>query len=417
MIFLFVICPMPLLDLLFWWWADRRLRPLRRHVLWRSALATFMGAQLALFAWIFASRWTKLDIDIPPWVLALLYLWHILILPTTMILLTAGKLLVAAVTLGRWIVRCRPTPAVSSEPSALQPADPPSGPSRRQLLLGAAAAIPPLIAIGSAGGAVAALGRFRVQQLTVHLPDLPAALDGLTIAHVSDIHVGRFTNTAMLDAIIQRTNEMDADLVLMTGDLIDFAIKDLPSGIDTIKQLSGRYGLFMCEGNHDLFQNRLAFEEKVRDAGIPLLLGEERTVSVRGHRLQILGIEWGDHRDEQIARQVENVLSLRKADAFPILLAHHPHAFDPAAAAGIPLTLAGHTHGGQVMLTRNFGPGPLMYRYWSGLYHRGRSSLVVSNGVGNWFPLRINAPAELVRITLRSGHNSAAPRQETAEAD
>ena len=93
----------------------------------------------------------------------------------------------------------------------------------------------------------------------------------------------------------------------------------------------------------------------------------------------------------------------RDPEAFTILLAHHPHAFDRAAAAGIPLTLSGHTHGGQLMLTRNIGAGPLLFKYWSGLYRKGPSALAVSNGVGNWFPLRINAPAEILHLTLRVG--------------
>jgi predicted MPP superfamily phosphohydrolase len=88
--------------------------------------------------------------------------------------------------------------------------------------------------------------------------------------------------------------------------------------------------------------------------------------------------------------------------AFPILLAHHPHVFDTAAEMGFPLTLAGHTHGGQLMFDRRHGGGPFFFRYWSGLYKKGRSQMVVSNGIGNWFPLRINAPAEIIHITLRS---------------
>jgi hypothetical protein len=86
-------------------------------------------------------------------------------------------------------------------------------------------------------------------------------------------------------------------------------------------------------------------------------------------------------------------------------LAHHPHAFDAAAAAKIPLTLSGHTHGGQLMLSEQFGFGPAMFRYWSGLYRSGASQLVVSNGVGNWFPLRVNAPAEIIHITLRQAES------------
>jgi predicted MPP superfamily phosphohydrolase len=94
------------------------------------------------------------------------------------------------------------------------------------------------------------------------------------------------------------------------------------------------------------------------------------------------------------------VLKQRQSDAFPILLAHHPHAFDTAVEAGVPLTLSGHTHGGQLMLDSQRGLGPWMFRYWSGLDQRGGSQLVVSNGVGNWFPLRVDAPAEIIHLTL-----------------
>ena len=102
-------------------------------------------------------------------------------------------------------------------------------------------------------------------------------------------------------------------------------------------------------------------------------------------------------------QDVDQVAALRDPAAFPILLAHHPHAFDRAAELGFPLTLAGHTHGGQLMVTPEFGAGPAMFRYWSGLYQKAGRALVVSNGTGNWFPLRVNAPAEIIHLTLRKG--------------
>jgi hypothetical protein len=112
--------------------------------------------------------------------------------------------------------------------------------------------------------------------------------------------------------------------------------------------------------------------------------------------VQILGVRWnrvyGLPRDAAIADSTRAVLKQRQSDAFPILLARHPHAFDTAVEAGVPLTLSGHTHGGQVMLDSQHGFGPWMFRYWSGLDQRGGSQLVVSNGVGNWFPLRVDAP-------------------------
>jgi predicted MPP superfamily phosphohydrolase len=135
-----------------------------------------------------------------------------------------------------------------------------------------------------------------------------------------------------------------------------------------------------------------------------LLVDESHIVPIRGHLVELLGLPW-NHDEHRIADSVRRLGRQLAPGAFPILLAHHPHAFDAAAAAGIPLTVSGHTHGGQLMLTDSVGFGPLMYRYWTGLYrkpeHNG-AALVVSNGVGNWFPLRTGAPAEIIHLTLRS---------------
>jgi predicted MPP superfamily phosphohydrolase len=93
------------------------------------------------------------------------------------------------------------------------------------------------------------------------------------------------------------------------------------------------------------------------------------------------------------------------AHVFTLALAHHPHAFDALADAGADLTLAGHTHGGQLMVTPPgsaypIGGGNLLFRYIYGEYRRGDSAMYVNSGVGNWFPIRINAPAEIVQIRL-----------------
>src|SRR5262249_16267457 len=132
------------------------------------------------------------------------------------------------------------------------------------------------------------------------------------------------------------------------------------------------------------------FERRARVANLPVLFDDSRTLNVRGVPIQFLGIRWGRETDSKrrsssnsvIRDSVETVLAKRDASAFPILLAHHPHAFDAAIEADLPLTFAGHTHGGQLMLTERLGAGPVMFRYWSGLYRHGNSSLVVSNGAG-----------------------------------
>jgi predicted MPP superfamily phosphohydrolase len=219
------------------------------------------------------------------------------------------------------------------------------------------------------------------------------------------MHVGRFTNGEVLQKMVRMVNEMRADLVLLTGDLINDALADLETGLELTRALEARFGLAIIEGNHDLIENPAEFEGRVRASGIPFLLDQSTIVDVRGFPVQLLGLSWtrihGQGRDAAIAAAVKKLLEQREGGAFPILMAHHPHAFDAAADAGLPLTLSGHTHGGQLMLNEQLGFGPALFRYWSGLYQRDQSKLIVSNGVGNWFPLRVNAPAEIVHLTLR----------------
>jgi predicted MPP superfamily phosphohydrolase len=232
-------------------------------------------------------------------------------------------------------------------------------------------------------------------------------LKGLTIAHLSDLHIGKLTRGKVLEDIVAETNRLGADLILLTGDLINMSLEDLPRGLELLRAMQSRHGVFLCEGNHDLIENRAGFESAAKASGLPFLLNESATFAVKGQAVQILGLRWGEGMggDGETPGSVPEdalgrLLERREAGDFTILLAHHPEAFDAAAAAGIPLTLAGHTHGGQLMLTPRIGFGPWFYRYWSGLYQKGASRLVVSNGTGNWFPLRIGAPAEIIHLTL-----------------
>jgi hypothetical protein len=273
--------------------------------------------------------------------------------------------------------------------------------SRRDVIGAAAVALPPLLLAGSTVAAMTQLGDLRVRRFELKLPGLRPALDGMTIAHVSDLHVGKFTRDCDLRRIVDATNALKCDFVAVTGDLIDLALADLPRALAMVRQLDPRNGLFICEGNHDLIENRHEFERRMEDSGLPFLLEMEQTKQFRGEQVQFLGTRWS-HADGELSDSMARVRRLIKPDAFPILLAHHPHAFDPAIAAGVPLTLSGHTHGGQIMLNEKLGFGPAMFRYWSGLYQKGESSLIVSNGAGNWFPLRMNAPAEIIHLTLRA---------------
>jgi uncharacterized protein len=381
------------------WWVIA-LRWTRRRV-WRVALGLFMAGQMVVLLSLLCEfvDWRVY----PKAVLVAVTVWHRMVLPGAL-----GVFLLLKMAGSKWAVRWmsrfkwkRRSPAAPASASSQ---------SRREFIGTCAAAAPGLFTIGATGVALAQLNRFRVRRFTLSIPTLPRALDGTTIAHVSDMHVGPWTCGRVLREVVNTTNALRPDLVLLTGDLIDYELADLSEAMAVVKRMEGRYGQWMIEGNHDLFDDGAEFERRVKTAGVPLLLDESAVANVRGYPVQFFGLRWmgfgrgtadDRERDRLTAAQMRLMMKHRQPDAFPILLAHHPHAFDAAVKADLPLTLAGHTHGGQWMLDRQRGVGPVLFRYWSGLYARGRSQMIVSNGIGNVFPIRINAPAEIVHLTLR----------------
>ena len=361
----------------------------------RIIISIFIAAMMVGLLVIIITRMSRGDWDrmIPKSVVSAIFIWHFIGLG----LLTIIGVLLIPIVIGQKIIS-RKAPAKIERVEI-------NHWTRRDFLRFTGAILPPVFTFGLTGIAMAQLNNFRVRRFVLPIIDLPRELDGMTIAQVSDLHVGRFTKGEVLEKTVQVVNEMRADLVLLTGDLINDALADLDAGLELARRMESRFGIAIIEGNHDLIENPREFERRVRASGIPFLLDESMIVDVRGFPMQLLGLSWtrvnGKGRDAAIGAAVNKLLTQREPNAFPVLLAHHPHAFDAAAEAGVPLTLSGHTHGGQLMLNEQLGFGPAIFRYWSGLYERGTNKLIVSNGVGNWYPLRVNAPAEIVHLTLR----------------
>jgi uncharacterized protein len=379
------------------WWAVA-LRLTKRR-LWRIILSVFIAGQLAaLVSAMAGSAWPN---HAPKAVLMTVLVWHYLGL---MVLLPLGILGACA-----WMIRrlARTRRDQRNAPAATDASA--NSLTRRDFVRAAAVLAPPLFTIGLTGFSLAQLNSFRVRRFTLAIPALPRALEGITIVHVTDIHLGLLACGRLLRRVVNTTNALRPDLVLMTGDLIDSALSDLSEGIAAVKAMEGRCGLWMVEGNHDLLEDGGEFQRRVKAARVPLLVDESAVTNIRGYPVQLFGLRWmlglararSGGLDRLTALQLRRVLRQRQPEAFPILLSHHPHAFDAAVAADLPLTLAGHTHGGQFMLDGRHGLGPAMFRYWSGLYQQERSQMVVSNGIGTWLPFRINAPAEIVHLTLR----------------
>lgn len=322
----------------------------------------------------------------PRWLVGAQFIWHFLMLPILAITLLLDYF-------AQGIRR-----AVGSGLSRTSALPRPMELSRRNFLASAAILAAP-VATGSLSGlASSQLGKFRVKSYDLALAGWPKELDKYTITVIADVHVGEFSTQKMLDDIAETSNRLKSDLVLLPGDLINISRADLPSALEMVLRLDSRDGVYMVQGNHDCIQGPDAFDEEVRRRGVNLLVDQSTVIRTRGAAFQLLGTRWAnDHfRDGYVAYTAD----LREPGLFPIMMAHHPHSWDVAAEHGIPLVISGHTHGGQIMLTKSIGGGPLRFRYWSGRYDKPGSTLIVSNGVGNWFPLRINAPAEILRITM-----------------
>ena len=274
----------------------------------------------------------------------------------------------------------------------------PEGMSRRTFiyLLGYGAV--PTIATGMGVHGLMTRDDLRVRKFRIPIAGLPPELEGFTIAHVSDLHSGLFVGPKRLKIMSDMTNELKADLIAITGDIINREMNEFPYALEAIKRLESRHGLFLCEGNHDVIPGNGLIVNACRENGLAFLYNSCAILPVNGARLVIAGLPWLKMEDPISPEIVAGLFPARQEGDARILLAHHPHLFDQAQAAD--LVLSGHTHGGQIMLTDHIGLGPLRFKYCSGRFQRGSTTMIVSNGCGDWFPCRIGAPAEIGLLTL-----------------
>ncbi len=247
--------------------------------------------------------------------------------------------------------------------------------------------------------------RFRIQRHTVRIAGLPGELAGLTIAHLSDLHVGTIIRPEFLPSIVDKINAIGADLIANTGDLIDHDNQYLAPTVEALAGLEAPLGVYHVLGNHDYRDDGPAVIDALRAAQLNVLVNEHHRVAHRGRHIAVAGIDWAQH-PVNIAHLVDHACGQANGDDFKLLLAHHPHALDPAAEHGVHLVLAGHTHGGQFVFRKNrhgresIGLGNFKFRYAQGHYTRHRTHLYVTSGLGGSFPLRFRCPAEVGVLEL-----------------
>lgn len=287
----------------------------------------------------------------------------------------------------------------------------PEGLVTRRAFLRGAAALTLLIPAGvGARGVYQAQVSMTVREHTLTFPGLPPNLRGFKIGQLSDTHLGPYFSLQRLDTAIDLLLRQKPDLVVITGDFVDDMNLLAPaiSRLNSLQPLIPR-GIYFCLGNHEYIRNVSLVRSQLAQSRVVLLENSSRLILPGPQPFYLLG---ADYPESATGRRGMNVSADRRqqcfaatnqgipADAFKVLIAHHPDFLIDGFAARIPLTLAGHTHGGQVVVAGK----PLFYSqasYIGGLYQENGVYGYVSSGAGQWFPFRLDCPPEVSLFTLQ----------------
>jgi predicted MPP superfamily phosphohydrolase len=244
--------------------------------------------------------------------------------------------------------------------------------------------------------------RPRLVEIDIPIERLPQALQGFSIAQISDLHVGPTIKSGFVERIVARVNGLNPDLIAITGDLVDGSVVDLASHTAPLAGLASRHGTFFVTGNHEYYSGERSWTAEFRRLGLTVLKNEHVIVRHDGASLLLAGVtDYSAHHFDPAQRSdPAAALSGAPADAGPkILLAHQPSTAPAAAAAGFDVQLSGHTHGGQ------FWPWNLFVRYFQpftgGLNRLKHLWVYISRGTGYWGPPnRFGVRGEITRIRL-----------------
>jgi predicted MPP superfamily phosphohydrolase len=243
----------------------------------------------------------------------------------------------------------------------------------------------------------------HVRETQCLLPGLPAELDGLRIAHVSDLHIGPLLLRPWTEAVVDAVNGLKPDLAVLTGDIVDGLPSQRADSVAPLRHLRARCGVFACAGNHEYYADFRAWMRAFSALGTDMLLNEGRVLTIGGRQLFMAGVT--DIAAARFSLPLPDCAAAAEGAsqaAVRILLAHRPSNAAANAAAGFDLQLSGHTHGGQILglqrIVAEFNEG-----YLYGWYQLQGMRLYVSSGAGLWngFPVRLGVPSEIAHITLR----------------
>lgn len=317
---------------------------------------------------------------------------------------TALHLLLAMVAEGGWRFLNRATP-LTAGPEEEAPVDP----GRRAFLRTSALASTGAAVMLSAGGARQAYGAPEITRSNLAFPDLPPGLEGLRLAHLSDLHAGPLVGAETLRRWRELTEREQPELLVFTGDLVDSRPEELEPLLQAFRGFAPPLGCYAVLGNHDYFDDPRPIWRDLERAGIRCLENRAALVQRNGATLAVVGLQDPMARNGRFRRipfgpgpRPDEATRDLPAEAFRICINHRPSEWEQAQSAGARLTLSGHTHGGQINPIPGFSSARLIGPRTEGLYREGDHQLYVSRGLGVvGLPLRIAARPEIAILTLR----------------
>jgi uncharacterized protein len=401
-----------------WQWIGAIARPVLRNalqILWFAALlvlvATFLDPMLGHFLPRTAGG---------KWVIAVARIWLVASL--------FAFLAVKSVWLVGWVSRFG-TKSLAAKYAGFDPA-------RRSFFRYATYLAGGLPFVAATYGFARGRLRYQVRRVDVPVAGLPKELDGLKIAQLSDIHIGDFMPPDEIRRAVNMANNLKPDLAVITGDFVSDHYDPLEVCVAELSKLRAPLGAWGCNGNHEIYARAEdAAQELFQRYGMKLLRQENAELEWRNGKFNLIGVDYQrDHMVEGPRPPMLNeVETLVRRDVPNILLSHNPNSFHRAAEMGIELSLAGHTHGGQVkfeIVDHSISPARLITDFVAGLYHlplgNGGSSgddrpansdsrepgtngfgkkafLYVNRGLGTFgMPVRIGVPPEITLLTLRT---------------
>jgi predicted MPP superfamily phosphohydrolase len=242
----------------------------------------------------------------------------------------------------------------------------------------------------------------RLVEVDIPIAHLPEALHGFSIAQISDLHVGPTIKRGFVERIVARVNFLEADLIAITGDLVDGSVSDLSPHTAPLAGLAARHGVYFVTGNHEYYSGERAWTAELRRLGLTVLKNQHVILQHDGASLLVAGVtDFSAHHFDPAQRSdpAAALLGAAAGERPKILLAHQPSSANAAEAAGYDVQISGHTHGGQ------FWPWNLLVHFFqpftSGLNRLRNLVIYVSRGTGYWGPPnRFGVPAEITRLRL-----------------